>query len=143
MSGGDPVLPAPIGLLSLSHVHPNVPDRRHVLDLVLDPAGSRTCQGHAGSHFIAHAAHTARQFAESSAARLLHQGNPSIHPSVSLLDPHIFLPDRAPYIFNCVYTLLSCLRSTHCVWNGGRGASHQSQQEYISLLFRPGVYRAE
>jgi hypothetical protein len=82
LSGGDPVLPAPIGLLSLSHVHPNVPDRRHVLDLVLDPAGSRTCQGHAGSHFIAHAAHTARQFAESSAARLLHQGNPSIHPSI-------------------------------------------------------------
>ena len=74
MSGGDPVIPTPIGLLSLSHVHPHVPDCCHVVDLILDPPGRRTCQGHAGSDIIAHAAHTARQFTESFTTRLIHQG---------------------------------------------------------------------
>lgn len=74
MPGGNPFLPAPIGILSLPHVHPYMPDRRHVVDLILDPTGSRTCQSDARSHFIAHVTHAARQFAESSPARLLHQG---------------------------------------------------------------------
>ena len=52
-----------------------MPHRRHVVDLVLDPTGSRAGQSHAGSHVSAHAAHPTCQLAEIPPARLLHQGN--------------------------------------------------------------------
>lgn len=74
LSGGDPLFPTTAGLLSLPHVHPHMPDCRHVLDIVLDSAGSRASPGDIGSHVFAHAAHPARQLAESSTARILHQG---------------------------------------------------------------------
>lgn len=74
LSGSDPVFPKKTRLLSLPHVYTDVSDCRHVLDLVLDPTGSRTGQSHAGSHFSPHAPHPARQFAKVSTARLLPKG---------------------------------------------------------------------
>lgn len=83
LSGGDPLFSTKTGLLSLSHVHSHMLDCRHVLDIVLDSAGSRASPGNVGSHVFAHAAHPARQFTKSSTTRILHQGK--VDPGLSLL----------------------------------------------------------
>jgi hypothetical protein len=62
------------GLLPLPHVHSYLSDRDHVLDLVLDQAGGRSCQSHTRRHVAAHPLHAARQLAKVTSARFLHQG---------------------------------------------------------------------
>jgi len=74
VSGGELHAEAAAGLLPVPHLHPDLSDRHHVLDLVLDQTGSRARQGHPGGHLLAHPLHAARQLAEVAAPRLLHQG---------------------------------------------------------------------
>ncbi|GIY48262.1 glycine receptor subunit alpha-2 [Caerostris extrusa] len=52
------------GLLPVPHLHPDLPDRHHVLDLLLDPLGRRARQGHPVRHLPAHPGHPARAVPE-------------------------------------------------------------------------------
>jgi hypothetical protein len=62
-------------LLFVSHLHPDLSDCDHVLDLVLDQTGGRPSQGHPGSDIAPNTLNAARQFAKIPSASLLHQGN--------------------------------------------------------------------
>ncbi|GIY60161.1 glycine receptor subunit alpha-2 [Caerostris darwini] len=48
------------GLLSLPHLHPDLPDRHHVLDILLDTCRCSARQGHPVRHLPAHPGHPAR-----------------------------------------------------------------------------------
>ncbi|XP_075729809.1 glycine receptor subunit alpha-3 isoform X1 [Rhipicephalus microplus] len=70
---------ATTGLLHVPHLHPHLPDCRHVLGLVLDKAGSCAGQGDVGRHQPSHPVHATRQEPGRPASRVAHQGHRHLH----------------------------------------------------------------
>jgi hypothetical protein len=61
-------------LLPVPHLHTDLSDCDHVVDLILDQTGGRPSQGHPGSDITPHTLNAARQFAKVTTASLVHQG---------------------------------------------------------------------
>jgi hypothetical protein len=79
--GGGVQVQAAAGLLPVPHLPPHLPHRHHVLDLLLDQARGRTCQGHPGCHLPTHPLHPARQQPEVPPTGLIYKGNIFLHPA--------------------------------------------------------------
>ncbi len=75
MPRGGVQVQAAAGLLPVPHLPPHLPHRHHVLDLLLDQARGRTCQGHPGRHLPTHSLHPARQQPEVPPTGLIYKGN--------------------------------------------------------------------
>ncbi|GBN46035.1 hypothetical protein AVEN_86403-1, partial [Araneus ventricosus] len=96
---GDVHTRAPPGLLPVPHLHPDLPHRHHVLDLVLDSGRRCTRPGHPVRHLPAHPGHPARSVPEVPPPRLLHQGHRHLH--VHLHPVRVLLPHGVRHRQHC------------------------------------------